>query len=371
MATIIILGAGMMGTAMTIPLSDRGHDVRLVGTHLDTDIIEEIHDSRRHPKLRVTVPERVLPFHHLGLREALQGADLVILGVNSLGVTWAAEALAPYLKPDIPVLFLTKGLSGEGQRIQLLPDRFRESFAPSVGSGVPTMAIGGPSIAGELAARRETWVVLTGTDGDLLRRTADLLRTPYYHVWTSTDVIGVEVSVALKNLYALAVGLVAGLLEVAPKTENSAPMHNPAAAIFAQALSEMTYLVWRWGGLPSTVVALPGAGDLYVTCQGGRNARLGRHMGMGVPYRQAMSRFMVGETVEGAQLALEIGPTIEAMIGRGDLAGEALPLLRAVIEMVCRDGLAKIPWGEFFAEGMAEASSKDSSKAHGDGGHGL
>jgi glycerol-3-phosphate dehydrogenase (NAD(P)+) len=192
-------------------------------------------------------------------------------------------------------------------------------------------------------------VVLTGRDEGWLRRTADLISTPYYHVLACDDMVGVEVCVALKNLYALAVGLAGGLLELSPPTENEARMHNPAAALFAQSLSEMTYLVTRWGGRASTVISLAGAGDLYVTCQGGRNVRMGRYVGMGLSYGEAMTRFMANETVEGAQLALDIGPTVEAIISRGELSAEALPLFRAIIAMICRGAPARIPWGEFFA----------------------
>ena len=97
-----------------MPLADNGHQVRLVGTHLDGDIIEEIHDSHFHPRLNCRLAETVLPYTWDRLGEALAGADLVVLGVNSLGVEWAAERLGPVLPPDVPVLTLTKGLSGDG-----------------------------------------------------------------------------------------------------------------------------------------------------------------------------------------------------------------------------------------------------------------
>ena len=93
MAKILVLGAGVMGTAITVPLADNGHDVRLVGTHLDTDIIEEIHESHRHPRLRSRVPESVKPYTLQQLEQGFEDIDLVIIGVNSLGVQWAAEVL--------------------------------------------------------------------------------------------------------------------------------------------------------------------------------------------------------------------------------------------------------------------------------------
>jgi glycerol-3-phosphate dehydrogenase (NAD(P)+) len=350
MAKVVILGAGVMGTALTIPLTDNGHDVHLVGTHLDSDIIEEIHESRVHPRLRSRVAESVKPYTYDRLAEALPGADLVVLGVNSLGVNWAAEMLGPLLSPQIPVVAVTKGLAGDGHRLHILPDVLRDGLPAGYRDEVQLAAIGGPSIAGELAARRHTSVVITAdADQALLDKIVGLLRTPYYHIWTSADIVGVEVCVALKNLYALAVGLVEGLLEKGGVADNGTAMHNPASAIFAQGLWETAYLVEHMGGQQRSVIILPGAGDLYVTCQGGRNSRMGRLLGLGKRYSQAKAQHMPDDTVEGAELALAIGPTIEAMVAKGELDGAALPLLRAVIDIVCHDGPVEIPWDAFFA----------------------
>jgi glycerol-3-phosphate dehydrogenase (NAD(P)+) len=209
-------------------------------------------------------------------------------------------------------------------------------------------AIGGPSIAGELAARRHTSVVITGDDPKFLEQLAGLLRTPYYHVRTDADFVGVEFCVAMKNVYALAVGLVGGLLEKEGKAENDAEMHNLAAAIFAQGLWEMAYLVEIAGGRRESVFTLPGAGDLYVTSMGGRNRRMGRLLGLGLPYTDAKNRYMREDTIEGAELALAIGPTVEMMILEGKLNKARIPLLRAMIQIVCNDAPLHIPWEEFF-----------------------
>jgi glycerol-3-phosphate dehydrogenase (NAD(P)+) len=125
-------------------------------------------------------------------------------------------------------------------------------------------------------------------------------------------------------------------------------MHNMAAAIFAQGLCEIAYLVDFMGGEVENVYTLPGAGDLYVTCMGGRNMRMGRMLGSGMSYKEAKKLFMADDTVEGAELAMAIGDTIDAMIERGDLEGAALPLLKTVIDIVCRDAPAVFPWDNFF-----------------------
>ena len=126
-------------------------------------------------------------------------ADLVVLGVSSPGVVWAADMLGPLLDQNVPVLLLTKGLAADGRDLDILPEIFRSALPANVGGSVRVMALGGPSIARELAARRHTSVVLTGSDRQALEKTARLLRTPYYHVWTSTDIVGVEACVALKK----------------------------------------------------------------------------------------------------------------------------------------------------------------------------
>jgi glycerol-3-phosphate dehydrogenase (NAD(P)+) len=349
MANILILGTGVMGTAISIPITDNGHSVHLVGTHLDGDIIEEIHESRFHPRLRVHVADAVKPYTHDRLAEAMEEVDLVVLGVNSQGIDWAAERLGPCLPAQTPVVLLTKGLAGDGQSLHILPDVLRDGLPAHYRNEVQLAAIGGPSIAAELAARRHTCVVLAGSNLARLEAIAALLRTPYYHIWTSTDIIGVEVCVALKNLYALAVGLVEGWLEKEGQADNGAAMHNVAAAIFAQSLWEIGYLVEYLGGQRHSVTSLPGAGDFYTTCQGGRNSRMGRLIGLGMGYRQAKAQHMPEDTVEGAELALAIEPTMEALVAQGELDGTALPLLRAVIEVVCHEKPPHIPWDAFFA----------------------
>jgi glycerol-3-phosphate dehydrogenase (NAD(P)+) len=350
MAKILVLGAGVMGTAITMPMTDNGHRVHLVGTHLDGDIIEEIHESRHHPRLRVRVADSVRPYTFDRLGEAMEGVGLVILGVNSLGIDWAAEMLGACLPPKTPIVLLTKGLAGDGQTLYILPDVLRKGLPSHCRNEVQLAAIGGPSIAGELAALRHTCVVLAGSNQDVLEKIAGLLRTSYYHIWTSTDVIGVEVCVALKNLYALAVGLVQGWLEKERETDDGATMHNVASAIFAQTLWEIGYLVEYLGGRRSSVYTLPGAGDLYATCQGGRNSRMGRLVGLGMSYREAKAKYMPEDTIEGAELALAIGPTIETLLDKGKLDGAAVPLLRTVIDIVCHEAPPKIPWGAFFAD---------------------
>jgi len=355
MARILILGAGVMGTALSVPLTDNGHSINLVGTHLDGDIIAKLQAGYPHPRLGVQVGESVNSYSYNQLNQAIKGVDLVVIGVNSHGIEWVGQALSPVLSAEIPILAVTKGLAGDGEKLSILPDVLCANLPDSIRGNIQIAAIGGPSIAQELAARRHTCVMFTSADRALLSHFAELARTSYYHIWTSTDIIGVEVCVALKNVYALAVGLVIGFLEKAGKAALDAEMHNLAAAIFAQGMWETAYLVDKMGGKPESVYSLPGSGDLYVTCQGGRNSRMGRLLGLGIPYSQAKAEYMQNDTVEGVSLALAIGHTVENLIARGNLDDTALPLLRTMIDIVCHNAPAIIPWERFFAQSPSPA----------------
>ena len=113
MSTITIVGAGLMGTALCWPLTDNGHRVRLTGTPLDTDLIEGVRKDRIHPTLQRAVPESVDTYTVDELETSLKGADWVIDGVSSFGVNWFADTVGPLLKPEQPVLAVTKGLEDQ------------------------------------------------------------------------------------------------------------------------------------------------------------------------------------------------------------------------------------------------------------------
>ena len=349
MSKILILGAGVMGSAFSMPLTDNGYHVALVGTHLDGDIIEEIHESRVHPGLRTRMHDNVTPYPVAALAEQIKDADLVVLGVNSHGVDWAAHTLGPIMPASVPIVMVTKGLHGDGAHLSILPEALRNGFPAAVRGRLSINAMGGPSIAGELAAKRHTCVNIAGSDADVTHSIAKMLRTPYYHVWTSTDIIGVEVCVAMKNLYALAVGLVIGILEKEGRHDNGASMHNLAAGIFAQGTYETAYLVEQMGGQLRSVYTLPGAGDLYVTCQGGRNSRMGRWLGLGMRYAEARATHMPKDSVEGAMLAESVGPTIRTMVQTGALDAKRIPLFLRMIDIVCDNAPTDVPWDAFFA----------------------
>jgi len=349
MAKIVILGAGVMGSAMAVVTGDLGHSVALVGTPLDEEIIRSIEETKLHPKLGVTLSANVSAYRWDRFGEALgRGADLLILGVSSAGVDWAIDHIVEVMVNAMPVLMITKGLVSKEESIEVFPRVVARELERRKGSRLPVMAVGGPCIAGELAAKRDTCVVIAGDDDEVLNSVIDLLDTPYYHARTSKDVVGVEVCAAFKNLFAIGVGSANGRLERVGRTANGAQMHNLAAGLFTQALAELSILVGSLGGEQASVAGLPGAGDLYVTCQAGRNHRMGRLLGLGMSYSAAKADHMANDTIEGVELAFAIGPTLDAMMKRGALPKEQLPLTRAIVQAICQDQLFDPPWREVF-----------------------
>jgi len=348
MSEVVILGAGVMGSAMGMPLADNGHRVRLVGTHKDSDVIESVAHDHFHPRLNIHLPRTITAHYHHELDRILdEDVALIVIGVSSPGVTWAAETLGRLRRSSLPpLLMITKGLRVVDGELQVLPHVLARHLAEFDLAGTPVAAVAGPCIAGELAARRPSSVVFTHADRGVLHWLEDHLRTDYYHIRFNTDVVGVEVCAALKNLYALAIGFAGGMLDNQP-AENAAGMHNPAAALFGEAMLEMKYLVNFMGGDPASADGLPGSGDLYVTCQGGRNSRMGRLLGRGLRFSKAKAEHMPDDTIEGAQLAQAIAHGLEPLFADGRLDAERLPLMRKVFQTVVHDRPIDLDWTGF------------------------
>jgi glycerol-3-phosphate dehydrogenase (NAD(P)+) len=151
MTTIAILGSGVMGSALSIPLADNGHDIRLVGTHLDRDIIDSVRASGVHPGLNRALPEQVVPYQ-LEAEAAFDGAEVVVSGVNSFGVRWAGQQLASLVKPDMLVLAIAKGIdTDQNGELRILPDVLAEQVPDDLRASIPWSAVASPSIAGEVA----------------------------------------------------------------------------------------------------------------------------------------------------------------------------------------------------------------------------
>lgn len=357
MSIITIVGAGMMGSAMSAPAADNGHVVRLVGTPLDRDIICSVQKNGFHPTLHQRLPSAVTAYQVEELDRALDGAELVIGGVSSFGVDWFSEAVLPKLRPGVPVISVTKGLlDGEGGALTAFPHLLASRLPEALRGKVPFNAIGGPCICFELLDRRHTMVYFCGDDPAVLAKIRSFLATSYYHIQTTADVMGVEGCVALKNAYAMGVSLAVGIADrevgeldaaataalCAPGAPDRNPVYNPQAALFAQSCLEMRRIVTLVGGDGALAGELPGAGDLYVTIFGGRTRRLGTLLGRGIPFAEAQ-RILQGVTLEAVAVITRVARALRAR--NEDEAN--YPLLFHMDAVLNRGAKVELPWDRF------------------------
>lgn len=340
MSVITVVGSGVMGSALSVPARDNGHEVRLVGTHLDREIIDTVKAEGYHPTLKRALPQGVKAFQLEEIGEALRGTDLVICGVNSWGVEWFGERILPLIPDHVPVLAVTKGLR-EMADGGLEP--FPHYWQRLVDSRLSINAIGGPCTSYELADRRHSWVHFVGEDPAVLRSLKQLLETDYYHISTSTDVIGVEAAVAIKNAYALGVAFAVGLQE-REFGIGCTPAYNPQAALFGQAAVEITRFVKLLGGHAESISV--GLGDLYVTIFGGRNRRLGTLLGRGLSMEQALEE-LKGLTLEGTMIITRAASALRKLESRGLASMEDYPLLQHMDEVINQGTPVSIPWQAF------------------------
>ena len=348
MTTVVMLGAGIMASALTVPLADNGHRINLVGTHLDGDIIDSVRKTGVHPVLQLRRPEAVTAYSIEQAAAAFDGAEVVLSGVNSFGVRWAGRQLANLLRPGQLVIAIAKGMeAAENGDLRILPEVLIEQVPEPLRSQVTWSAIGGPSIAGEVAVHRHTSVVFAGRDQQALDRLAALFRTDRYHVETSTDFVGVEICAAMKNCYALSVGFGEGVLDALGATDGLYRNHNYEAALFGQGAREMALLLRLLGGRPETAQGLAGVGDMYVTSAGGRNVRVGRLIGSGMTFAPAAAQ-LGNPTLEGAAAITVIGGALPLLTERGVVAPTDFPLLRALYDVIGKNQPLNIPWGTIF-----------------------
>lgn len=345
MAVITIIGAGMMGSGMSRPARDNGHEVRLVGTPLDRDIISEARVSGRHLPMKRQLPDGIKYYQIEELSEALEGTEYIICGVSSFGVEWFKENILPQLIPGVPVLSVTKGLLNypDGS-VKTFPAYFKESLPEHLRGKVSFSAIGGPCTSYELMDSHQTMVYFCGEDIEALKQFQKLLTTGYYHPDISTDVLSVEMCVALKNAFAVAVSMGIGLAE---KLEGAdAYMYNPQAALFGQSLREMGRLLKLYGGNADFACGIPGAGDLYVTIFGGRTRKLGYLLGKGKSYAEAKTE-LAGVTLESVVIITRMCCALRALAEQGKIDLADFRLITFLDEVIDQGAVCNIPWTEF------------------------
>ena len=342
MKKILVLGAGAMGSAFTVPCLDNENTVSLIGTHLEDKFIDQlIQNDNFHPVLNCKLSSKLkLRKFEKFAEEFKEKPNLIILGVNSKGIDWAGKEISKYYSSEIPILLLTKGLTVINNQYETIAEKLKQILEKN-GSKKPNIsAVGGPCLAAGLANRIRSGVVLANQNIEIVKSIGKIIATNYYSTEISNDLVGVEVCAAVKNIYSMIIGASKGLCSSSATEEVKNKNYlNTAASLMYQSLSEMVYFTKCLKGKEETVYGLAGLGDLYVSSAGGRNSKMGKYLGEGYDYLTAKKKFMPNDTIEGAELALELGPKILKEFDK-----EKLSLMISLIETICNNKKFNFKW---------------------------
>ena len=347
MKTITIIGAGMMGSALAFPARENGNEVRIVGTHLDREIIDGCLAANRHLKFSKDFPAGISFYQIEQLQTAIAGADFIICGVSSFGVEWFRDFVLPQLPENVPMISVTKGLVDlpDGRLITYV-DVWQKKL-DELGKNIPLCAIGGPCTSYELVSHDQTEVTFCGKNMDVLKMIKSAMATDYYHISLSTDIVGVESAVALKNGYALGIALTIGLNQKAFGIDSE--LHfNSQAAMFGQSVREMAKLLALQGAGDLDNLVL-GAGDLYVTVYGGRTRLVGILLGRGLDIDEAKAE-LAGVTLESLVVAERVAKAIRIKAERGLVDPREFPVLMHIDDIITKKVSVDIPWEAFTFE---------------------
>jgi glycerol-3-phosphate dehydrogenase (NAD(P)+) len=292
MRTVTVLGAGSWGTALAVHLGRIGHDVRLWAR--DAALVDDMAARRANA---VYLPDVRLPASvsvTAALEQALDSAELVVSAIPSHGCRGVIRTAAPLLASGAVIVSATKGLEA-GSML-----RMSEVVGDEAGRGHPVVVLSGPSFALEVARQLPTAILAASDDPAAIELVQQEFRGPYFRLYGSDDVIGVEIGAATKNIIAIAAGVVEGL----------GLGHNALAALITRGLAELTRLACAAGGRRETLAGLSGLGDLVLTCTG--NLSRNRHVGIELARGRTLSDIlastkMVAEGVITTGVALELG----------------------------------------------------------------
>jgi glycerol-3-phosphate dehydrogenase (NAD(P)+) len=262
-----VIGAGAWGTALSLVLADNGHDVTL-WMH-EADLAGETQRSRENC---VFLPGFPLPPSITvtsSMEQAVRDREVILSVVPSHVARAVSKQFSPFLRDDAVIVSASKGI--ENDTLMLLSDVFRDTLPKKFHDRLAFLS--GPSFAKETAQKMPTAVALASYDPEVGRKAQTTLSTAYFRVYTNPDVIGVELGGSLKNVIAIAAGVLEGL----------GYGYNTAAALITRGLAEMARLGAAMGASPLTFSGLAGMGDLVLTCTGGlsRNRTLGSRIGKG------------------------------------------------------------------------------------------
>ncbi|WP_308857683.1 NAD(P)H-dependent glycerol-3-phosphate dehydrogenase [uncultured Oscillibacter sp.] len=303
----VVVGGGGWGTALSQVLCDNGHDTWL-WSH-NPGKAAEMEQTRENPLLKgVRLPDAL---HITGDLDCLQGADLVVCAAPSFAVRETGQKIAPYLTEKTVLVSVSKGIERDTNL------RMSQVLQEETKNICKVVALSGPSHAEEVGIRLPTGCVSACPDRAAARFVQDAFMNDYFRIYTSYDIIGVELSGAMKNVVALSCGICAGL----------GFQDNTKALLMTRAMAELTRLGEQLGGTRRTFGGLAGMGDLIVTCTSmhSRNNRAGILIGQGKTVEEAMKE--VGAVVEGYYAA-------ESICQLAEKEGVELPICNCAYEVL-------------------------------------
>ncbi|MDB3888662.1 glycerol-3-phosphate dehydrogenase [Candidatus Pelagibacter sp.] len=318
MKKIIIIGGGAMGSAFTIPCLENNNNVTITEPYSKRFIKDLSSKNKFHSALNIKLPKK-LKFKKFSKDLLKEKFDLIVIALSLSGIDFIGKELKN-LKIKTPILVLTKGLKYEkkNNKILTISEQLKKNY-----KGMNISVLKGPCLAKELARKNQTNVVIANKNIKIAKLIGKQISTKYYLTEYSTDVIGVEVCSAIKNIYAMIIGAGQSL--------------NSSSNLFQKSILEMSYLIKYFKGKDETILGLAGVGDLYVSATGGRNSKMGSYLGKGFTFKVAKKRFMPKDTVEGEQLAREIAPFIFKKIRKSKV-----PLMINLLKTVMSNKKLKI-----------------------------
>ena len=318
MKKILIIGGRAMGSAFTVPCLENNNSVIITEPYSKTFIKNLSSKNKFHSALKINLPKK-LKFRKFSSILLNEKFDLIVIALSLSGIDFIGKQLKN-LNIKSPILVLTKGLKYEkkSKRILTISEQLKKNYNVSNLS-----VLKGPCLAKELARKNQTSVVIANKNIKIAKSIGKFISTKYYLTEYSKDVVGVEVCSAIKNIYSMIIGAGQSL--------------NSSSNLFQKSILEMKYLIKYFKGKDQTILGLSGVGDLYVSAAGGRNSKMGSYLGKGLTFKSAKKRFMPKDTVEGEQLAREIGPYILKKIDK-----KRIPLMTNLLRAILNNKKLKV-----------------------------
>ena len=318
MKKILIIGGGAMGSAFSIPCLENDNQVIITEPYNKTFIKNLSSNKKFHSSLKIKLPKK-LQFRYYTKKIFKEKFDLIVVALSLHGIDFIGKELKD-LKIKTPILILTKGLKYDkkNKKIFTIPELLKKNYNVSNIS-----VLKGPCLAKNLASKNLTRVVIANKNIKIAKKIGKIISTDYYLTEFSKDVIGIEISSAIKNIYSMIIGAGQNL--------------NTSSGLFQKSIIEMKYLTEYFKGKETTILGLAGVGDLYVSVAGGRNSKMGGYLGKGFTFKNAKKKFMPNETIEGEKLANEIAPFIFKKINKNKI-----PLMSNLLKTILNNKKLKL-----------------------------